>query len=36
VSPEVREAIERERERIRADAERHLSYEQVCGSGVFE
>ena len=36
VSPEVRDAVERERERIRADAERHLSYEQVYGSGVFE
>ena len=36
VNPEVREAVERERERIRADAGRHLSYEQVYGSGVFE
>ena len=36
VSPEVRQDVEREREQIRADAERHLSYEQVYGSGVFE
>jgi len=35
-SPEVVEAVERETEEIRADAERHLSYEQVYGSGVFD
>jgi tryptophan halogenase len=36
VSPEAREAVERETEGIRSDAERHLSYEQVYGSGVFD
>jgi tryptophan halogenase len=36
VSEEVREAVERETEQIRTDAERHLSYEEVYGSGVFE
>ncbi len=36
IDVEVREAVEREREQIRADAERHLPYEQVYGSGVFE
>jgi tryptophan halogenase len=36
VSPEVREAVERETEQIRSDAARHLSYEQVYGSGAFD
>ena len=36
VSVEAREAVERETERNRSDAERHLSYEQVYGSGVFD
>jgi hypothetical protein len=35
-SPEVVDAVERETERIRSDADRHLSYERVYGSGVFE
>lgn len=36
VSPEVKEAVTREEQDIRRDANRHLSYEQVYGSGVFE
>ncbi|PSQ10663.1 tryptophan halogenase [Halobacteriales archaeon QS_5_70_15] len=36
VSPEVQAAVERETEQIRSDAERHLSYEEVYGSGVFD
>ena len=36
VTPDVREAVERETEEIRSDATRHLSYEQVYGSSVFE
>jgi tryptophan halogenase len=35
-SPEVVDAVERETERIRSDADRHLSYERVYGSDVFE
>lgn len=36
VSPEVKEAVTREEQDIRRDANRHLSYEQVYGSGVFD
>jgi tryptophan halogenase len=36
VSPEVKAEVEQQEERILADADRHLSYEEVYGSGVFD